>query len=57
MKNILQIHIIEIDGEKAVDIMRNGYNIIQETIYNDDIAAQILQLIKDNSETGAGLEG
>lgn len=49
--DILKISIIEIDGEKAIDILENGYNIIKESIYNDELAKKILNLLKENSNT------
>ena len=34
--------------EKCIDILRNGYNIIEETIYDDDLAEKIVEIINDN---------
>lgn len=52
MENLLTINIIKDDeGEKTIQILYNGYNIIQETIYNDELAEQVLQLINKNRET------
>ena len=51
MKNLLTINIIEEDDGKAIEILYNGYNIIQETIYDDELAAQILELVNDNRQT------
>lgn len=50
MKTLLQIQVVEIDGEKAIDILRTGYNFIDETIYNDELASKILQLINENRQ-------
>lgn len=36
------------NGEKAIDILYNGYNIIQETIYDNDLTNIILDLINNN---------
>lgn len=50
--NLLSINIIECeDGEKAIEVLYNGYNIIQETIYSDELAEQVLQLINQNRQT------
>lgn len=50
--NLLSINIrTEDDGEKVIEILYNGYNIIQETIYNDELANKILQLINENRQT------
>lgn len=51
MKNLLTINIIKEDDGKAIEILYNGYNIIQETIYNNELADQILQLVNENRET------
>lgn len=52
MENLLTINIIkDDDGGKAIEILYNGYNIIQETIYNDELAEQVLQLINENRQT------
>lgn len=34
------------NGEFCIDILENGYNIIKNTIYNDELAKKILKLIK-----------
>lgn len=39
------------DGEKEIQILYNGYNIIQETLYNDELASKILQLVNENRQT------
>lgn len=41
--------ITEDDGEKelAIDILKNGYNIISRTIYDEEKAQQILELITE----------
>lgn len=51
MERKLSINIIEIDGENAIEILYNGYNIVQETIYDDELATQILELISGNRQT------
>lgn len=52
MKNLLTINIINADdGEKAIEILYNDYNIIQETIYNNELANKILDLVNSNRET------
>ena len=52
METILSINIVELDdGEPAVDILYNGYNIIQETIYDSEIANKILELVRENRQT------
>ncbi len=40
-------HIIieEIDGELAIEILKPGYNIIEQTIYNQGAAKRILEII------------
>lgn len=38
------------NGEKAIDILYNGYNIIQETIYDNDLTNTILDLINNNKK-------
>ena len=45
-------HIIieEIDGELAIVILRNGYNIIERTLYKPELAKTILDAIKEASE-------
>lgn len=42
-------HIIieEIDGELAVQILRTGYNIIEKTIYDPELAKTILDAVKE----------
>jgi hypothetical protein len=42
-------HIIieEIDGELAVQILQTGYNIIEKTIYNPELAKSILAAIEE----------
>lgn len=47
----LQIIIEEIDGENAICILYNDYNIIHETIYDHELASKILQLVNDNRQT------
>lgn len=34
--------------EMCIDILRSGYNIIEETIYNDEIARQVIEIINNN---------
>lgn len=51
MKTLLQIQIIELDdGSKALDVLKTGYNIIEKTIYNNDIAEQVLQIINASTD-------
>lgn len=42
-------HIIieEIDGELAVQVLQTGYNIIEKTIYDPELAQMILQAIEE----------
>lgn len=40
MKIITKIEIKETDNELFVDIIENDYNIIKETIYNNDLSHQ-----------------
>lgn len=49
----LKKHIIieEIDGELAVQILEPGYNIIERTLYNPELAKIILDEIKKASDT------
>lgn len=42
-----QIIIEEIDGELAVTILQKGYNIIERTLYEPELAQQILDKIKE----------
>lgn len=50
--NLLSINIrTEDDGEKVIEILYNGYNIIQETLYDDELAEKVLQLINENRQT------
>ena len=39
----------EINGELAISILRDGYNIIEKTIYNPKLAAKILAEIAEAS--------
>ena len=45
-------HIIieEIDGELAVQVLKLGYNIIEHTLYNTELAKTILKAIEEASE-------
>ena len=45
-------HIIieEIDGELAVQVLEPGYNIIEHTLYNPELAKTILEAIEEASE-------
>lgn len=45
-------HIIieEIDGELAIQILKSGYNIIERTLYNPELAQKIVNDIKKASE-------
>ena len=45
-----QIIIEEIDGELAVQILQPGYNIIEHTLYNPELAKTILEAIEEASE-------
>lgn len=52
-KTLLRLEVREWQGhegktEKCIDILRNGYNIIEETIYDDDLAEKIVEIINDN---------
>lgn len=50
--NLLSINIrTEDDGEKVIEILYNGYYIIQETLYDDELAEKVLQLINENRQT------
>jgi hypothetical protein len=42
-------HIIieEIDGELAIQILQTGYNIIETTIYDPELAQMILQSLEE----------
>lgn len=51
-KQLLNIQIrTDEDGEKYIDILYNGYNIIQETIYDNELAGKILELVNENRQT------
>ena len=45
-------HIIieEIDGELTIQILKPGYNIIEHTLYNPELAKTILEAIEEVSE-------
>ena len=45
-------HIIieEIDGELAIQVLQTGYNIIERTLYNPELAKTILDGIEEASE-------
>lgn len=45
-------HIIieEVDGELAVQVLETGYNIIEHTLYNPELAETILEAIEEASE-------
>lgn len=45
-----QIIIEEIDGELAVQVLEPGYNIIERTLYNPELAKTILDAIEEESE-------
>jgi DNA-binding MarR family transcriptional regulator len=47
LKNIIIKEVGE-DNEKqiVIDILKNGYNIIEQTIYNEQLAKKILELIE-----------
>ena len=45
-----QIIIEKIDGELAVQILQPGYNIIEHTLYNPELAKTILDAIEEESE-------
>ena len=47
----LEFIIEEIDGKMAITVLKPGYNIIQETIYNDRKAKAILKSILSEMET------
>ncbi len=51
MEKKLSINIVEIDGENAIEILYNGYNIVQETIYDNELATEILTLIRETRQT------
>lgn len=53
MENLLTINIrkYDYDERKVIEILYNGYNIIQETIYDDELASKILELVNDNRQT------
>lgn len=42
-------HIIieEVNGELAIQILKQGYNIIEKTIYDPDLAQMILQALEE----------
>lgn len=42
-----QFIIEEINGELAIQILRDGYNIIEKTIYDAELAKSILKSIED----------
>lgn len=43
MERKLSINIVEFDGENAIEILYNGYNIVQETIYDNELASRMGQ--------------
>ena len=48
MKTLLTLIINENEnGEKFIDVMYNGYNIIKQSIYNDKIAKKVIDTLKD----------
>ena len=51
MERKLSINIVEFDGENAIEILYNGYNIVQETIYDNELATEILTLIRETRQT------
>ena len=51
MERKLSINIVEFDGENAIEIFYNGYNIVQETIYDNELATEILTLIRETRQT------
>lgn len=51
MERKLSINIVESDGENAIEILYNGYNIVQETIYDNELATEILTLIRETRQT------
>lgn len=37
----MTFNIVEINGELAIEVMHEGYNIIERTIYNPELAQSI----------------
>lgn len=55
-KQLLNIQIrTDENSEKYIDILYNGYNIIQETIYDNELAYKILELVNKNRQTNETL--
>lgn len=46
MKTLTKIEIKETNNELFIDIIENDYNIIKETIYDNDLSHQIFELIE-----------
>jgi glycogen debranching enzyme len=45
-KTICKFEIKEANGEKFIDILDNDYNIIKSTIYNQETAEKVMEIIK-----------